>query len=72
MTMITTNLNRTFLKRTTRLVVLAALWTLLASFTGNALVERLEKHAVEDRLSFGAIADTCARASCSPSHFVFN
>jgi hypothetical protein len=69
MTMTTINLKRTFLKWPTRLVALAALGTLLASFTGSALVERIEKHAAEDRLSFGTMADTCARASCSPSHF---
>jgi hypothetical protein len=51
-----------------RLVALGVLWTLLASFAGSALVDRMEKHAVEDRLSFGAMADTCVRAACSPSH----
>jgi hypothetical protein len=42
---------------------------LLASFAGSALVERMEKHAMEDRLSLGAMADTCVRAACPPSHF---
>jgi hypothetical protein len=55
-----------------RLVALGALWTLLASFTGSALVERMEKRAVEDRLSFGTMADTCVRAACSPSHFALD
>lgn len=67
--MTTADLRRTFLKGPMRLVVLVALWTSLASFAANALVERIEKHAVEDRLSFGAMADTCARAACPPSHF---
>ena len=70
--MTTINLKRTFLKGPMRLVALGALWTLLASFTGSALVERMEKHAVEDRLSFGAMADTCVRAACSPSHFALD
>ena len=53
-----------------RLVALGALWTLLASFAGSALVEeRMEKHAAEDHLSFGAMADTCMRVACLPSHF---
>ena len=70
--MTTINLKRTLLKRPTRLMALAALGTLLASFTGSALVERLEKHAAEDRLSFGTMADTCVSASCSPSHFALD
>ena len=70
--MTTINLKRTLLKRPTRLMALAALGTLLASFTGSALVERLEKHAAEDRLSFGTMAETCAHASCSPSHFTLD
>jgi len=70
--MTTTNLKRTLVMRPTRLAALAALGTVLASFTGSALVERLEKHAAEDRLSFGTMADTCARASCSPSHFALD
>ena len=37
------SLKRTFLKGPIRLVALAAFWTLLASFTGNGLVERMEK-----------------------------
>jgi hypothetical protein len=71
MPMITINLKRTLLKWPMRLVALGALWTLLASFTGSAL-ERMEKHAAEDRLSFGAMADTCVRAACSPLHFVLD
>ena len=67
--MTTANLRRTFLNMPMKLVALGALWTLLASFAGSALVERMEKHAVEDRLSLGAMADTCVRAACSPSHF---
>jgi hypothetical protein len=70
MPMTTTNVKRTLLKGPMRLVALGALWTLLASFTGSALVERMEKHAAEDRLSFDAMADTCVRAACSPLHFV--
>jgi hypothetical protein len=70
--MTTINLKCSLLKRPTRLAALAALGTLLASFTGTALVERLEKHAAEDRLSFGTMADTCVRASCSPSHFTLD
>ena len=66
------SLKRTFLERPIRLVVLAAFWTLLASFTGSVLIERMEKRAVEDRLSFGTMADTCVRAACSPSHFAFD
>jgi len=65
-------LKRPFLKRPIRLVVLVAFWTLLASFTGSVLVERMEKRAVEDRLSFGTMADTCVRAACLPSHFAFD
>jgi hypothetical protein len=72
MTMTTTNLKRTFLTRPTSLVALAALGTLLASFTGSALAERIEKHAAEDRLSVGTMADTRARASCLPSHFALD
>lgn len=67
--MTTTILRRAFLKRPMRLVALGALWTLLASFTGSALVERMEKHAAKDRLSFAAMADTCATVACPPSHF---
>jgi hypothetical protein len=66
------SLKRTFLVGSMRLVALAAFWTLLASFTGNVLVDRMEKRAVEDRLSFGTMADTCVRAACSPSHFAFD
>jgi hypothetical protein len=55
--MTTINLKRALLKRPTRLMALAAVGTLLTSFTGSALVERIEKHAAEDRLSFGTIAD---------------
>src|SRR5262245_42158077 len=69
MPMTTANLRRAFLRSPMRLVALGALWTLLASFTGSALVERMEKHAAEDRLSFGAMADTCVRAACLSSHF---
>ena len=54
------SLKRTFLKGSMRLVALAAFCTLLASFTGSVLVERMERRAVEDRLSFGTMADTCA------------
>ena len=66
------SLKRTILERSIRLVALAAFCTLLASFTGSVLVERVEKRAVEDRLSFGTMADTCVRAACSPSHFAFD
>jgi hypothetical protein len=72
MPMTTINLRRTSFKGPMRLVAIGALWTLLASFTGSALVERMEKHAAENRLSFGAMADTCVRAACSPSHFVLD
>jgi len=70
--MIATDLKRSRLKAPTKLVVLAALWTLLASFTANALVDRMEKHAADDRLSFGTTVDTCIRVACSPSHFPFD
>ena len=66
------SLKRTILERPIRLVVLAAFWTLLASFTGSVLVEQVEKRAAEDRLTFGTMADTCVRAACSPSHFAFD
>jgi hypothetical protein len=66
------SLKRTSLKGPIRLVALAAFWTVLASFTGSVLVERMEKRAVEDRLSFGTTADTCVRAACSPSHFALD
>jgi hypothetical protein len=72
MPMTTIDLKRTFFKVPMRPVALGALWTLLASFTGSALVERMEKHAAEDRLAFGAMADTCERAACSPLHFVLD
>ena len=67
--MTTANLRRTSFKGPMRLVAIGALWTLLASFAGSALVERMGKHAAEDRLSFGEMADTCVRAACPPSHF---
>ena len=51
---------------------LAALWTLLASITLIALLEQMEKHAIEDRLSFGTTVDFCIRATCSPSHFAID
>jgi len=70
--MTNTDLKRTLLKAPRRLVVLTTLWTLLAPLTGNALVDRMEKHAAEDRLSFGTTVDTCIRAACSPSHFPFD
>ena len=66
------SLKRTILERPIRLVVLAAFCTLLASFTGSVLFERVEKRAAEDRLTFGTMADTCVRAACSPSHFAFD
>jgi hypothetical protein len=72
MTMTTTDLKRGFFKSPKKPVVLAALWMLLASFTANAWVERIEKHAAEDRLSFGTMVDTCIHAACSPSHFPFD
>jgi hypothetical protein len=31
---------------------------------------RMERHAAENYLSFGVMANTCVGASCSPSHFV--
>jgi hypothetical protein len=68
MTMATINVTRIFPKAAKRPVALIALGALLAVFIGSALVERMEKHAAEDRLSFGTMADTCVRASCSPSH----
>jgi hypothetical protein len=49
-TMTTIDLERSFFRAPKKMVALAALWTLLASFTGNALVEQTEKHALEDRL----------------------
>jgi len=58
---------RIFLKRPKKPVALIALGALLAVFIGNALVEQMAKHAAEDRLSFGTMADTCVRASCPPS-----
>jgi hypothetical protein len=72
MTMATNNLKRRFFKRPKTLVAFAALGTLLALFIGRALVERIEQHAAEDRLSFGTMTDTCIRASCSPSHFLLH
>jgi hypothetical protein len=72
MTMTTTNLKRRLPEAPTKLVVLAALSTLLASFTANALVDWMEKHAADDRLSFGTMVDTCIRVACSPSHFPFD
>ena len=71
-TMTANDLKRSFFIAPKRMVALAALWTLLASFTGDALMEQMEKHAVEDRLSFGTMVDTCIRAACSPSHFQFD
>jgi hypothetical protein len=71
MTMTTINVKRAFLKQPPKKpVALAAFGTLLASFTGSALLERMERHAAEDRLS--VMANTCVRASCSPSHFVID
>ena len=67
--MSTIDLKRSLLIAPKRLVMLATLWTLLVPFTGNALVDRMEKHAAEDRLSFGTTVDTCIRAACSSSHF---
>ena len=67
--MTTTDLKRSLLKAPNRLLVLPILWMLLVPITGNALVDRMEKHAAEDRLSFGTTVDTCIRAACSPSHF---
>jgi hypothetical protein len=58
---------RSFLNSLKGLVAFAALGTFALS-TGSALVERMQKHTAEDRLSFGAI-ETCDPASCSPSHF---
>jgi hypothetical protein len=72
MTMTSADLKHGFFKSPKKLVLLAALWTLLASFTANAWMQQIEKHATEDRLSFGTIADTCIRAACSPSHFSFD
>jgi hypothetical protein len=66
------SLKRTILEGTIRLVAVVAFCTVLASFTGSVLVERVEKRAVEDRLTFGTTADTCVRAACSPSHFAFD
>jgi hypothetical protein len=70
--MTTIDLKRSFFTAPKKMVALAALWTVLASFTGNALVEQTDKHALEDRLSFGTMVDTCIRAACSPSHFQFD
>jgi hypothetical protein len=62
------DLTRSFLKGLKTPLTLATLGTLLALFTASALVERVEKHTAADRLSFGATADTCIRASCSSEH----
>ena len=67
--MTTANLRRTLQKGPVRLAALGALWALLASFAGSALIERIEKRAMEDRLSLGAMEDTCVRAACAPSYF---
>jgi hypothetical protein len=67
--MTTINVKRTALKGPIRLLALAVFWTLLASFTGSVFVERMEKRAIEDRLSFGTTADTCVHATCSPLRF---
>ncbi len=64
------HLKRSFLRAPKRRVAPPAREFPLASFTGSALVERLEKQAAEDRLSFGTMAYTCVRASCKPSHFL--
>jgi hypothetical protein len=73
MTMTTINLKRAFLKQPPKKPVApAAFGTLLASFTGSALLERMERHAAEDRLSFRVMANTCVRASRSTSHFVID
>jgi|SoiMethySBSTD1v2_1073268.scaffolds.fasta_scaffold00191_7 hypothetical protein len=68
MTMSAIDLNRSFFKGLQKPLALTTLGMLLALSTGNALVERVEKHAAEDRLFFGTTAGTCIRASCSPEH----
>ena len=67
----TINLKPSFLSGLKRLVVVAVFGMLFASFIGSALVERIVKRAVEDRLSVGAM-ETCVGASCLPSHFPFD
>ena len=67
--MITIDLGPSFFKVHKRRVALATLWMLLAGFTGNALLEQMQKHAMEDRLSFGTKLDTCIRAACLRSPF---
>jgi hypothetical protein len=70
--MTASNLKRTLLKGPTKLTAIAALSVLLAWFTGGALVERIEKHAAEDRLLVGMTANTCTQAACSSSHFTLD
>jgi hypothetical protein len=57
---------KTILKLLKRPVVFGALGVLLAFFMGDALAERIEKRAAEDRLYFGMAAETCVHASCTP------
>jgi hypothetical protein len=64
------SLKCTFLKGPIRLVALAAFWTLLASFTGSGLVERMEKRGGSSSVlqhDGGHV-----RAACSPSHFTLD
>jgi hypothetical protein len=56
--MTTSNLKRTLLRGSTKLAAIAALAVLLTWFTGSALVERIEKHAAEDRLLVGTTANS--------------
>lgn len=71
--MTTASLKRTFLKQPSENdLALAAFGTLLASFTGSRLRDRMERHAAGDHLSFGVMANTWIGASCSPPHFVID
>jgi hypothetical protein len=69
--MATSNLKPTLLRSPTKLAAIAAL-SVLAWFTGSALVEGIEKHAAEDRLLVGTTANTCTHAACPSSHFALD
>ena len=70
--MTTSDLKRPLLRRPTKLAAIAAIAVLLAWFTGSALVERIEKHAAEDRLLVGMTANTCTQDASSSSHFALD
>jgi hypothetical protein len=63
------NLKHSVLRGPTKLAAITAFAVLLAWFTGNALVERIEKHAAEDRLVVGATANTCTQVACPSPQF---